>query len=69
MQTQKALSVDEAAEFTGLKKNYIYKLVCQKKIPFYKPLGGRVFFRQAELENFIFRNRQGPSFESEAANA
>jgi excisionase family DNA binding protein len=60
---QKALSVDEAATFTGLSKNYIYKLVCQKKIPYYKPMNGRVFFRQEELEAFIFQNRQGPTFE------
>ena len=69
MQTQKALSVDEVAAFTGLKKNYIYKLVHEKRIPYYKPLGGRVFFKQNEIENFIFRNRQGAEYEKEAANA
>ena len=63
MQTQKALSVDEAASFTGLSKNYLYKLVHQKKIPYYKPLGGRVFFRQNELECFIFRNRHAANYE------
>ena len=63
MQTQRALSIDEAAAFTGLKKNYIYKLVCQKRIPYYKPLGGRVFFKQDELENFIFRNRSPGNYE------
>ena len=66
---QKALSVDAAVELTGWSKNYIYKLVHLRKIPFYKPLGGRVFFKQDELERFIFQNRQGPSFESEASNA
>ena len=63
MQTEKALSVDEAAEFTNLSRNYIYKLIHLKKIPHYKPLGGRVFFKQAELEAFIFQNRQGPTLE------
>jgi len=63
VERQKALSVDEAAEITGLKKNYIYKLVSKKKIPFYKPLGGRVFFKQDELEAFIFRNRQCADYE------
>jgi excisionase family DNA binding protein len=57
MQTQKALTVDEAAAFTGLKKSYLYKLISKRKIPFYKPLGGRVYFKQEELEGFIFRNR------------
>jgi len=63
MQTQKALSVLEAAKITGLSRNYIYKLICQKKIPFYKPTGGRVFFKQEELDGFIFRNRQAADYE------
>ena len=63
-QTQKVLSVNEAAAFTGLTKNYIYKLVHLKKIPCYKPLGGRIFFKPAELENFLFRNRQGADYEA-----
>ena len=62
-ETQKALSVDEAAKFTGLKKSYLYKLVCQGKISYYKPMGGRVFFKQEDLEAFIFRGRQAADFE------
>lgn len=68
MQPQKALTIEEAAQFTGLKKNYLYKLVCQKKIPHYKPLNGRLYFKQDELEGFIFRNRQAAIYEG-AANA
>ena len=70
METQKALNVDEASAFTGLSKNYIYKLVHQRKIPHYKPTGGRLFFKQDELEGFIFRNRQAAGYEKEEeANA
>jgi excisionase family DNA binding protein len=58
-----ALTVEEAAAFLGLKKNYLYKLVHLRKIPCYKPMGGRVFFRPAELEAFLFRNRQGADYE------
>jgi excisionase family DNA binding protein len=62
--TQKAaLSVEEAAAFTGLSKNYLYKLIHLKKIPYYKPMRGRVFFRPAELEAFLFRGRQGADYE------
>jgi excisionase family DNA binding protein len=59
----KVLTMDGAVAFTGLKKNYLYKLIYLKKIPFYKPLGGRVFFKQEELEEFIFRNRQPADYE------
>jgi len=63
---QKAFTVDEAAAFTGLSKNYIYKLIHQQKIPFYKPMGGRVFFKQDELEAFIFRNRKSADYEEKS---
>jgi excisionase family DNA binding protein len=67
MQTQKALSVEAAAAFTGYSRNYLYKLIHQKKIPYFKPMKGRVFFKQEELEAFIFRN--GQNAEYEATNA
>ena len=52
------ISSAEAAELTGYKKSYLYKLVHQKKIPHYKPMGGRVFFKREELESFLLRGRQ-----------
>jgi excisionase family DNA binding protein len=60
---QKPMGIIEAAEFTGLSKNYIYKLICLGKIPCYKPTGGRVFFKREELEQFIFRGRRAADFE------
>ena len=60
---KKALTVEEAAAFMGLSKNYIYKLVHQRKIPCYKPLNGRVYFKPDELEAFLFRNRQAADYE------
>ena len=64
METQKvALNVDEAAQFLGLRKSYVYKLLSQKKLPCYRPMNGRVYFRPAELEAFLFRNRQSGDYE------
>jgi excisionase family DNA binding protein len=60
---QKPMGVSEAAEFTGLKPSYLYKLIHLRKIPHYKPLGGRVFFRREELEEFIFRGRSAADYE------
>jgi len=67
METQRAaLSVEQAATFLGYTQNYLYKLIHEKKIPHFKPAGlrGRVFFKQTDLENFIFRNRQGTDYET-----
>ena len=59
----KPLNIIEAAQFTGLSKAYLYKLVHMGKIPHYKPTGGKVFFRQEDLEGFIFRDRRSADYE------
>jgi excisionase family DNA binding protein len=64
---QRPLTVDDAAQFTGLKKSYIYKLCHHGKIPHYKPNGGKVFFKQEELESFIFRGKQSADYEARDA--
>jgi excisionase family DNA binding protein len=61
--TEKPMGVTEAAEFTGLSKAYLYKLVYLKKIPCYKPNAGRLFFKRTELEQFIFRGRSAADYE------
>jgi excisionase family DNA binding protein len=66
---EKPMGVAEAAEFTGLSKAYLYKLVYLKKIPHYKPNAGRLFFKRTELEQFVFRGRSAADYElSEAAD-
>jgi excisionase family DNA binding protein len=66
---ERPLGIAEAAEFTGLKSSYLYKLIHLKRIPHYKPTGGRVFFKREELEQFIFRGRSAADYEiSDAAD-
>jgi excisionase family DNA binding protein len=60
---QKPLSITEAAEFLGLKPSYLYKLIHLGRIPHYKPIGKRVFFKREELEAFIFRGRSSADYE------
>ena len=63
MVDQKPLGVTEAAEFLWLSKNYLYKLIHLRRIPYYKPTGGRVFFRREELEEFIYRGKVSADYE------
>jgi len=63
MQNYKPLSVTDAVAYTGLSKTYLYKLIYLKKIPYYKPTGGKVFFKQEELDTFIFRGRVSADYE------
>lgn len=51
------LTFNEAAEYTGLSKSYLYKLTSSQRIPFYKPMGKCVFFNRLELEAFLQQNR------------
>ncbi|MDR1904307.1 MAG: helix-turn-helix domain-containing protein [Treponema sp.] len=60
---QKPLNIEEAAQFLGYKKSYIYNLCHKRKLPFYKPGGKVLVFRQSDLEKFLYRNRQSADFE------
>jgi excisionase family DNA binding protein len=61
--TDKPLTVEQAAEFTGFSQAYIYKLVHLKKVPCFKPEGGKILFSLDDLKAFCFRNRQSASYE------
>jgi len=47
------LTTVEAAEYLGLKKSYLYKLMMKKKIPYYKPHGKLCFFDRNELDQWL----------------
>jgi excisionase family DNA binding protein len=63
MDIQRPLGINEAAEFTGLSKAYLYKLTHLGKIPYYKPTGGKVYFKIDDLEKFVFSGRQSTEAE------
>ena len=50
------LTVDEAAQYTGLTKSALYKLTSTRKIPFSKPNGKNCFFKRTELEAWLLSN-------------
>jgi len=45
-------TVADVVRETGLPKNRIYELVERKEIP-HLPIGSRIYFRQASIENWI----------------
>ena len=54
---KETLTLQEAADFLGFTKSYLYKLVFEKKVPHYKPLGKIIYFERSELEALIHQNR------------
>jgi len=62
-----ALTMSEAAMITGLSKSHLYKLVCGKKIPYYKSDGGKLtYFDKQELTAWQLQHRVKTTSEVEA---
>lgn len=60
------MTVEQAANFTGFSKAYIYKLIGAGKIPSYKPdmsRQGKVILCKEELTAFCFQNRRASNEE------
>ena len=65
-----ALTVDEVAEYTGLKKSYIYKLVHLRQIPYYKNAGGgKTYFHKQEIKAWMLHQRMSTQDELAAQAA
>lgn len=57
--TQKSvLNFEEAADYTGLSKSYLYKLSSGGGIPCYKPNGKTLWFNRIEIDQWLLRNRK-----------
>ena len=46
------LTVQEVAGYIGVSKDFVYKLVRQKDIPFVR-IGSRVLFKRASIESWL----------------
>ncbi|MCV2886530.1 helix-turn-helix domain-containing protein [Aestuariibacter sp. AA17] len=54
---KKALTFDECVEYTGLSKDYLYKLTHARQIPHCKPNGKKIYFPREEIDNWLLSNR------------
>lgn len=61
--TKEVLTLDECSMFTGYSKNHLYRLTSQRAIPFYKPMGGTIYFKKQEVEEWLLQNRQATEAE------
>ncbi len=55
--TKEVLTSDEAAQYMGISKSYLYKLTMRKEIPHFKPMGKVCYFNRLELQQWLQRNR------------
>ena len=54
--TKKVLTFDEACDYTGISRSYLYKLTSAGKIPFSKPMGKIIFFNKEKLDLWLLSN-------------
>jgi excisionase family DNA binding protein len=67
---KQALTMSDTALLTGLSKSHLYKLVCAKKIPYYKSQGGKLtYFDKGELNRWLLQHRVKTSDEIETEAA
>jgi excisionase family DNA binding protein len=52
------LNFNETCKYLGLSKSHMYKLTSSKSIPHYCPQGKRLYFKRADLDNWLLRNRK-----------
>ncbi|PCE68575.1 AlpA family transcriptional regulator [Salinivibrio sp. YCSC6] len=62
--TKEVMTINECAQYTGLSVSYLYKLTHRKLIPFFKPMGKRVYFKRTEIDQWLLRNKQGGIYEA-----
>lgn len=64
-----ALNMNDVCLLTGLSKSHVYKLVYEKKIPYYKSGGGNklLYFNKNEIEKWLLAHRVPTNEETEQA--
>ncbi|WP_435135953.1 helix-turn-helix transcriptional regulator [Formosa sp. A9] len=63
---KEVLTFDEACDYTGISRSYLYKLTSSGNIPHSKPNGKMLFFEKKKLVDWLLQNRRKSRHELEA---
>lgn len=58
IQRKEVLAFDEAALYLGISKSHLYKMTSTGTISCYKPSGKRIYFKRAELDEWLVSKKQ-----------
>lgn len=61
--TKKVLTFDEACDYTGISRSYMYKLTSANLISFSKPNGKIIFFSKEKLDAWLLSNGKKSALE------
>ena len=54
---KRVLSFDEACQYTGISRSYMYKLTARGEIPFSKPRGKLIYFDKEKLDKWLLSHQ------------
>jgi len=63
--SKEVLTFEEACDYTGISRSYLYKLTAASEIPHSKPNGKMIYFERAKLNAWLTQNRRKSKFEIE----
>ncbi|WP_034919649.1 helix-turn-helix domain-containing protein [Gillisia sp. CAL575] len=50
---KEVLTLEEACQYTGISRSYMYKLTSSEKIPYCKPRGKLIYFEREKLNSWL----------------
>lgn len=60
------MTSQEAADYLGIKRSYLYKMTMRRVIPYFKPGGKIIFFSKEDLDQWLTSVRVSSQNEIEA---
>ena len=66
--SKKVLTLEEACDYTGMSRSYLYKLTSTGAIPHCKPSGKLIYFDIDLLNEWLLNNQQDSHFQLEDKN-
>ncbi len=63
------LSLNDFVNYADISKSRAYKAVHNKELPYFKPHGGKVYFKLEDVKNWLLQNRVDSKSEIEAKAA
>jgi len=68
--TKTVFTFNEAAQYCGLSRSYLYKLTSAGLVPHYKPAGKMLYFSKAELDIWLLKGavKTADTINNEAIN-
>jgi len=57
LSAKEMLTQEEAAVYIGISRDHLYKLMCARQVPHYKPRGKMTYFRKSELNDWMAQGK------------